>query len=302
MGEEMATLLERVEDNKKVKGCERSSDARTLAKNPAYRWANVMSKFKRSIGYALLGLGLFGYISFALQQKPTTFDRTVPSAVFQLSKESANFMTRSPEVLLARLGTLKAKEIFFGRRSMFFLPIVERPYLNISEASDLSIELFDYISENMERLSVCNGRRNFYTSRRYPRIYKVAEQRYIVELVCIVGAYQRRFQYFLYNGRAETIEAIPLAFDRFQKKRKEDGSRSWKPYRSEYVTGARVYDAERQILNFFAKDIGLASCGAFSRYQWDDGASRFQLLEYRVREDCHPGVRPEQYPLVYQAS
>ncbi|WP_017663603.1 DUF1176 domain-containing protein [Baaleninema simplex] len=249
-----------------------------------------MNKYQISIGCIFLGIGIFVYVFLNLNKKTAGIVRS----------DSSETSSESPDTL--ELEDQAEETTSFS--SMFFPPSSEPPYPDISNASDLSIELLDYLYENIEELDVCDGRLDFFANRRYPRLYEVAEQRYIVELVCGLGAYNIVYQYFLYESQPEASEMIPLTFDQFKRDDyTEESARAWVRYQHRDICGRRVYDTEEQIFNFFCKGIGQATCGDFARYQWDNVESRFQLLEYRTKEDCYSTTRvfPEQYPLIYQA-
>ena len=247
-----------------------------------------MNEYQILIGCILLSLGNFGCTLIAFENKSA---EGFPSDLLKASIEPSSVLE------------LKEEEKFNLSSSLFFPPVSESPYPDISEATELSIELLDYLYENVEELDVCDRRLDFIANRRYPRIYKVAEQRYIVELVCVLGAYQIGYQYYLYENQTETVELTPLILDRFRRERSGNSSGEWIRYRSRDIGAVRVYDAERKIFNFFSKGTGISTCGHFARYQWDDAMSGFQLLEYRVKEDCHKPIHPpEQYPLIYQTS
>jgi hypothetical protein len=155
-------------------------------------------------------------------------------------------------------------------------------------------KIFNDIYEKKNKFQLCQGEMDQSISNDSSSIYKLKEDQYLVEILCFFGAYQGNYQYFLYqiNDSQPTISL--LSFQELTKNKNND----FRVKSSINIGGIPDYNEENKILTVYTKGRGLADCGSFAKYQWQD--SQFELREYRVKEKCDGNyIAPENYPKIY---
>ena len=178
-------------------------------------------------------------------------------------------------------------------KSAFFPPPSQEPLTpTSSEVSQLNIDVWKYLYNKKNILNVCEKRNDFFIYKRYPRLYRVNEREYIVELVCYLGGYNVNYQYFLYQLGLDGFEVTSLDLDRIRVHSSGNDRES-----IHSIGGVRIYNSDQHILTIFSKSRGIANCGAFAQYQWKK--SKFDLIEYRYKSCDGTFLIPEQYPQIY---
>ena len=166
---------------------------------------------------------------------------------------------------------------------------------DISQATSKSSQLIlADLYQQKDKLQLCQGEIDLSLSENSSSVYQLNNQEYIVEILCFLGAYQGNYQYFLYSIKGQEVEIKPLFFQEFNK----DKADKFKLKDSRNIGGLPSYDEESKILTVYTKGRGLADCGNFAQYKWED--SKFKLLEYRIKEKCDGNyLEPENYPKIY---
>lgn len=169
---------------------------------------------------------------------------------------------------------------------------------NISNTSQVSSELSQKILGEIynqgETLNLCKGDLDQDLSLNSSSVYPLNEQEYLIEILCFFGAYQGNYQYFLYTIKNSQSNIKSLYFQEFRK----DTKASTKIENTSSLGGIPDYNRDSKILTIYSKGRGLADCGSLAQYQWKN--SQFQLLEYRMKEECDGNyILPEHYPQIY---
>jgi hypothetical protein len=161
-------------------------------------------------------------------------------------------------------------------------------------SSEQKHKILTHIYENKQQLHLCNGEIDKSVSQNSSSIYRLNEKEYLVEIMCFLAAYQGNYQYFLYKNIDSEFTIKPLYFQLFSKNNRN--KINLKNIR--HLGGFPNYDQETQILTIYTKGRGLADCGSFSQYKWEQ--DRFKLLEYRLKSECDGNyIEPENYPQIY---
>ena len=155
-------------------------------------------------------------------------------------------------------------------------------------------KILKYIYKNANTLGVCEGEIDTNAAQEFSKIYSVGQGRYLVEVLCFLGAYQGNYEYFLYDRKGSEVILKPLGFDIFE----VDDSGKITKKQSHSISGLTEFIPEKQELTVLTKYRGLGDCGALAKYQWQQ--EEFKLLEYRIKEKCD-GIylEPEQYSRIY---
>ncbi|NEO83346.1 MAG: hypothetical protein F6J87_03655 [Spirulina sp. SIO3F2] len=166
--------------------------------------------------------------------------------------------------------------------------------------TDEHVRIWALLSIQQEELNVCKFRDyyspDFFLGHRYPNLFELGKDRYLVELYCDIG-YNRTLQYFIYESR----DIKPLLFERVQwQALDEHNIIVLETEEPSFLGGIRTYDPKEKILQIYGKGSGGAVDGDFSKYQWSEVEQRFILLEYRHKSGYDPPFDPRQYPLIYQ--
>jgi hypothetical protein len=165
---------------------------------------------------------------------------------------------------------------------------------NLSLSSEIQEQILENIYNKQKDLQLCDGEIDKSFSKKSSSVYPLNKEEYLVEIMCFLAAYQGNYQYFLYKINAGNVTIQPLYFQEFI--RDNNQKINLKNIRS--LGGSPSYDPQTQVLTIYTKGRGLADCGSFSQYQWEQ--SRFELKEYRLKSECDGNyLEPENYPQVY---
>lgn len=166
-------------------------------------------------------------------------------------------------------------------------------------SEEFSNQVFQEIYAQKDVLNLCQGDIDQSLSSNSSSVYQLKDDQYLVEILCFFGAYQGNYQYFFYTNKDSKSEIIPLSFQEFSENKSNDSKDSDLKVKNTFtIGGIPDFDETNKILTVYTKGRGLADCGSFAQYQWQD--SQFALLEYRVKEECDGEyIPPESYPLVY---
>ena len=155
-------------------------------------------------------------------------------------------------------------------------------------------KILDYIYKNAKTLGVCEGEIDKNAAQEFSKVYPVSNGKYLVEVLCFLGAYQGNYEYFLYDRKASEVILKPLDFDIFE----IDDSGKITKKQSHSIGGLTEFIPDKQELTVLTKYRGLGDCGALAKYQWQQ--EKFKLLEYRIKEKCDGNyLEPEQYSRIY---
>ncbi|MEM8642668.1 MAG: hypothetical protein AAGG51_28195 [Cyanobacteria bacterium P01_G01_bin.54] len=176
--------------------------------------------------------------------------------------------------------------------------------------SYLGREVRKYIHKNRKKLNACNGDDySYYPLGSYAQIiYRIADNKYILEAICNIGNAASSYDYYLYHVQPEGFKLTPLSFTTYSQISPESPIR--KRVGHDLHIKLRSYDADQQIFSIYGSYMSVNfGCGYFGRYKWLDSQSRFKLIEYRLISvsECDRmlyanGVTPppiEEFPLVY---
>lgn len=143
-------------------------------------------------------------------------------------------------------------------------------------------------------LNLCTQQRDQNLSSQSVKSYYLNKDKYLVEILCFLGAYQPNYQYFLVQfNNLEITEIKPIIFTTFQ-----DEQQNLKLTITKIITGLIELDWQNKILTVVTQGRSLGDCGSFATYKWHE--VRFELEEFRYKENCD-GIylSPEDYPLIY---
>jgi hypothetical protein len=153
-------------------------------------------------------------------------------------------------------------------------------------------DIITRIYDDREKLTLCDGEIDRAVAEEASAVYPLTGDRYLVQFLCFMGAYQGNYQYYLYKSAKATFSIAPLPLEIIENTATDRKT----PIRS--IGGVPEYNPEQQLLTVHTKYRGLGDCGTWAQYRWDQKA--FQLLEYRVKETCDGQyVDPDRYFRVY---
>lgn len=112
--------------------------------------------------------------------------------------------------------------------------------------------------------------------------YALGKQRFLVEVVCTLGAYQGYQRYYLLNESRNPPVVAPLVFTIFEVKG-ERGDRLART-QSEELWGTPEFDRKTRLLTVLNRFRGTGDCGTFSIYTLEQ--DRPQLKEIRTKIEC----------------
>lgn len=165
---------------------------------------------------------------------------------------------------------------------------------SVEVSEELRQKILTDIYEQKNNFQLCQGDIDQSISRDSSSVYRLKENQYLVEILCFLGAYQGNYQYFFYQLNDANSPINPLSFQEFRQNKSND----FRVKSSVNIGGIPDYHQENKILTIYTKGRGLADCGSFAKYQWQD--AQFELLEYRVKEQCDGNyLEPENYPQIY---
>ncbi len=163
-----------------------------------------------------------------------------------------------------------------------------------SHSDTFTQDLFSYLYENRQVLNLCQGEIDLEIAQKNFKTYRIDSQTQLIELICFLGAYQGNYQYLIYQEKPQQTLIKLLTFDIFQET--DTGEMTRIPITS--LGGLTDYDPQSRSLKVVTKYRGLADCGSWGKYQWDQ--SEFKLVEYRLKANCDGQyVQPENYAQVY---
>jgi hypothetical protein len=120
--------------------------------------------------------------------------------------------------------------------------------------------------------------------------FRAGNKKYIVQIMCNLGAYQGAYEYYLLTESAGQTQSKPLNLLKI-------GERGEKLV-DNLLVGYPTYDLSKKELTVFTKSRGIGDCGSFGRYQFE--SDRFTAKEIRVKSECDGKyVEPGKYPKVY---
>ena len=157
--------------------------------------------------------------------------------------------------------------------------------------ADEKARILKEVKQQRQKLSLCNQEKDQALSENATKIYALSNSKYLVEVLCFMGAYQGNYQYLLASKQEKQLQKINFAtFLAHQNSLKLSNTFT--------IVGMTEFDPLNQILIVQAKDRGLGDCGSYVEYQWQD--SGFELKEYRDKSECDGiYIDPKDYPLIY---
>jgi Protein of unknown function (DUF1176) len=182
------------------------------------------------------------------------------------------------------LNQLKVSSVLLATTLLFTTQAIAKP-LSQKDESKLS----PYQSRLVNRLKKCPISFQAEALQR-SEFFRVENKKYIVQIMCYLGAYQGAYEYYLLTENAGQIQSKPLNLLKIS----EDGSKQV----DNSLGGYPTYDSSKKELTVFTKGRGLGDCGAFGRYKFEN--DRFIAKEIRVKSECDGKyVEPEKYRKVY---
>ncbi len=182
------------------------------------------------------------------------------------------------------LNLLKVSSVLLTITLLFTQQSFAKPLAQTSEP-----KLSPYQSRIVNRLKKCSyGSQS--DALQKSSFFRVGNQKYIVQIMCNLGAYQGAFEYYLLTENAGQIQSKPLTLLKV-------GERGEKLVDNSLV-GYPTYNLFKKELTVFTKSRGIGDCGTFGRYQFEN--DRFVAKEIRVKTECDGKyIEPEKYPKVY---
>ncbi len=162
------------------------------------------------------------------------------------------------------------------------------PIISAEEKTKITTE----VEQQKKNLSLCNQEQDQALSGDAVNVYYLSETKYLVEILCFLGAYQGNYQYLLLSKPENNWRKINFSTFDFQ-------AQNFKLANTDTLVGSIDFEPVTQVLTVETKSRGLGDCGSYAQYQWVDN-SQFELKEYRYKAECD-GVylQPENYPLIY---
>lgn len=164
----------------------------------------------------------------------------------------------------------------------------------LAEQNKQRSAVLPYIYQNAEKTNLCEGELDKSASEQFSSVYPLAQNRYLVQILCFMGAYQGNYRYFLYEKQTDSVSVQPLSLERYEP---DDAGKITKTSENN-VGGSPDYDPGQKTLSIMTKYRGLGDCGSLAKYQWD--SDRFKVVEYRVKDKCDGKyIEPDKYTQVY---
>ncbi len=119
--------------------------------------------------------------------------------------------------------------------------------------------------------------------------YPLATGESLVEVVCMVGAYQLSQVYLHYRETpppAAHLLSFPLYFP--------DEQGEWQREEATELTGLPEFDPDSHELTLLTKYRGVGDCGSLARYRFEDGTPH--LVEFRGKAACDGSA--EEWPRI----
>jgi hypothetical protein len=139
-------------------------------------------------------------------------------------------------------------------------------------------ESFDYPDPNLGGIS----------------FYALGRQRYLVEVVCTLGAYQGYQRYYLLDESDGPTLATPLKFTVYEAVG-ERGDRLERK-QSEEVWGTPEFDVKARRLTVLNRFRAIGDCGTLSAYVLEQGRPRLKELRAKVNCDGGGAENPKLWP------
>ncbi|AFY69336.1 protein of unknown function DUF1176 [Thalassoporum mexicanum PCC 7367] len=169
----------------------------------------------------------------------------------------------------------------------------EKPTIPVTETTET--EVISYIHKNIDSLGVCEYGFTADSSKDLSTVDPLGNNRYMVQLLCFMGAYQGSYSFAIYSESASAGASVDiLSLDVYE----PDASGAVKPIKTRAIGGLPTFDPGSQILTVFSKGRGLGDCGSLAHYELKN--NQFELIEYRAKFDCDGNyVDPGEYPVIY---
>jgi uncharacterized protein DUF1176 len=124
--------------------------------------------------------------------------------------------------------------------------------------------------------------------------YPLGKQRYLVEVVCALGAYQGYQRYYLLDESSSPALAAPLTFTVYEAVG-ERGDRLERK-QSEEVWGTPEFDPKTRRLTVLNRFRAIGDCGTLSTYVLEHDRPRLKELRAKVNCDGRGAESPKQWP------
>lgn len=182
------------------------------------------------------------------------------------------------------LNRLKVSSVLLATTLLFVPQAISKSFAQKAES-----KLSPYQSRIVNRLKKCSfGSQS--EALQKSEFFRVGDKKYIIQVICNLGAYQGAYEYYLLTESAGQIQSKPLDLLKI-------GERGSKEVNNSLV-GYPTYDSLKKELTVFTKSRGIGDCGSFGRYKFEN--DRFTAKEIRVKSECDGKyVEPAKYPKVY---
>jgi hypothetical protein len=124
--------------------------------------------------------------------------------------------------------------------------------------------------------------------------YALGRERYLVEVVCTLGAYQGYQRYYLLDESNRPAHAAPLTFTVYEAVG-ERGDRLERK-QSEEVWGTPEFDAKARRLTVLNRFRAIGDCGTLSAYTLEQDRPRLKELRAKVNCDGRGAENPKLWP------
>lgn len=125
------------------------------------------------------------------------------------------------------------------------------------------------------------------------QFFKIANKKYVVQVMCYLGAYQGRYEYYLLTENSGRVQSKPLSLLKIN----EDAGRRIRT-QDNAIVGLPTFNAATKELVVFNKYRGIGDCGTFGKYKFEN--DRFVAKELRAKFDCDGNfIEPERYQKIY---
>jgi len=130
--------------------------------------------------------------------------------------------------------------------------------------------------------------------------HALGDERYLVEVVCTLGAYQGYQRYYLLDESGPQPTAWPLMFVAYEASGKQ--GQTLKRIQTEEVWGSPQFDASTKRLNVTHKFRGSGDCGTLAVYSFDASDPQLEALRAKTACDGRGAGAPEKWPRVNLAT
>ena len=121
--------------------------------------------------------------------------------------------------------------------------------------------------------------------------YRLAEKRYLVEVVCTGGAYQGYQVYFFYDEAKRPPTAKALTFESFE----SQDEKSLTKIQTSELWGLPTFDENTKELTVLNKFRGMGDCGILASYEFRDGQPKLKELRAKLVCDGEGADAPEKW-------